>query len=268
MTNRKVTICILLVFCSCLTGQNSERIYSSSAKGRGVRHDIDLADIHADLAQNRIASFTPQVPSTQCRNKSVRFDCEIDVSSFSSSSASSEVTYQEQKPSGLPGDYSVSKPSPYPTPLTLTNDMQTPGTVFPSYLHNKETGKTPRIRSQYVYPVLNPVENAAQLKELIAKSVGSDDYSAQLKEQCEEGANAAEKELNVDTSLSSWLPPKQAHQGRNNRSFIGKTPVDRPILGMVAAHWNADETVSSPPKWWDGNGIPNSTNKYKEVSHS
>lgn len=37
---------------------------------------------------------------------------------------------------------------------------------------------------------------------------------------------------------------------------------DRPILGMVAAHWNDKQSTS--PKWWDGKGIPNSTNKYKE----
>eukprot|EP01018_Ginkgo_biloba_P031462 Gb_38139 [translate_table: standard] len=37
---------------------------------------------------------------------------------------------------------------------------------------------------------------------------------------------------------------------------------DRPILGTVAAHWN--DIQSASPKWWDGKGIPNSTNKYKE----
>jgi hypothetical protein len=39
---------------------------------------------------------------------------------------------------------------------------------------------------------------------------------------------------------------------------------DRPILGTVAAHWN-NLSSSSTQKWWDGKGIPNSTNKYKEV---
>ncbi|CAE6014258.1 unnamed protein product [Arabidopsis arenosa] len=33
---------------------------------------------------------------------------------------------------------------------------------------------------------------------------------------------------------------------------------------MVAAHWNEKEQSQISPKWWDGNGIPNSTNKYKE----
>ncbi|KAK9052605.1 hypothetical protein SSX86_029235 [Deinandra increscens subsp. villosa] len=236
---------------SCVTGNNSERLNSSSAEAGGVKHDSENADIHADQAQ--------------CRNKYVRFDCEIDASSFSLNSSSSEVTCQEPKSSAYPSDYSVSKPSPYPTPLNLTNDMQTPGTIFPSYLHNKEIGKNPRIRSQNVSPVLTPVENAAQLKKLVEESFSFDDYPAQSEEHSEKGASTAGKELNVDTSLSSWLPPKQkTHLAGNSRSFVGRTPVDRPILGMVAAHWNADETVESPPKWWDGNGIPNSTNKYKE----
>ena len=43
-----------------------------------------------------------------------------------------------------------------------------------------------------------------------------------------------------------------------------KTPGDRPILGTVAAHWDADEP-HEPPKLWGGNGIPNTTTKYKEV---
>ncbi|KAI5078505.1 hypothetical protein GOP47_0006176 [Adiantum capillus-veneris] len=35
---------------------------------------------------------------------------------------------------------------------------------------------------------------------------------------------------------------------------------ERPILGTVAAHWSPITTR----KWWDGKGIPNSTNKYQE----
>nr|GEW40385.1 protein JASON-like [Tanacetum cinerariifolium] len=206
---------------SCVTGQNSERLFSSTSY-------VEILDVDTDQKQNPTAS----------RNKSVRFEGEIDASSYSLNSSSSEVTCEEPKTFGLPSDYSVSKPSPYPTPISLTDDMQTPGTVFPSYVRDKD------IRNN---PLLKPVENVDQFKEMMKENFGSND-----------------KQLNVDTSLSSWLPPKQAHQGRANRPFTGKTPGDRPIIGMVAAHWNADVPVASPPKWWDGNGIPNSTNKYKE----
>ncbi|KAI7724673.1 hypothetical protein M8C21_004550, partial [Ambrosia artemisiifolia] len=140
---------------SCVTGHNSERLNSSSAEGGGVKHDSENAGIHVGLAQRR--------------NKSVRFDCDIGASPYSLNSSSSEVTCQEPKSSGYPSDYSVSKPSPYPTPLSLSDDMQTPGTVFPSYIRTKEFEKNPRTRSHNLSPVLTPVENAAQLKKLVAE---------------------------------------------------------------------------------------------------
>ncbi|XP_020968975.1 protein JASON isoform X2 [Arachis ipaensis] len=80
-----------------------------------------------------------------------------------------------------------------------------------------------------------------------------------------------ENESKVEESLSSWLKPASVIlEERNKRmemanSHTRKAPSDRPIIGMVAAHWNEDEESHfPPPKWWDGNGIPNSTNKYKE----
>ncbi|XP_078437752.1 aspartyl/glutamyl-tRNA(Asn/Gln) amidotransferase subunit isoform X2 [Wolffia australiana] len=52
---------------------------------------------------------------------------------------------------------------------------------------------------------------------------------------------------------------------------ISNTPIsksfeaDRPIIGLVAVHWKEDDDTSLvSPKLWDGNGIPNSTSKYKE----
>lgn len=79
------------------------------------------------------------------------------------------------------------------------------------------------------------------------------------------------EDVKNEESLSSWFKPiSSAKKEANNKGFgenvhRGRTPGDRPILGMVAAHWNEDETSRISPKWWDGNGIPNSTNKYKEV---
>nr|GMC88328.1 protein JASON [Ipomoea batatas] len=73
--------------------------------------------------------------------------------------------------------------------------------------------------------------------------------------------------MNVEASLSSWLKPslRQSSTQPFGRSIHhDKTLGDRPILGMVAAHWNENETSHVSPKWWDGNGIPNSTHKYKE----
>ena len=60
--------------------------------------------------------------------------------------------------------------------------------------------------------------------------------------------------------------------GFEERSFTPKSKnleVDRPIIGMVAVHWSEeDDKTKVSPKSFDGNGIPNSTNKYKEVRYS
>ncbi|XBI84443.1 hypothetical protein VPH35_092751 [Triticum aestivum] len=79
-------------------------------------------------------------------------------------------------------------------------------------------------------------------------------------------------------SLSQWLKPPSSSKAIRDESYTSDTfnsakssDEDRPIIGMVAAHWKSEEPDNFTPKWWDGKGIPNSTNKYKEVksiSHS
>ncbi|KAJ9553942.1 hypothetical protein OSB04_017987 [Centaurea solstitialis] len=266
---------------SHMTGEYTDTICTSSSEVYGVGHAVK--DTPAP-ALNPSTSCTPMVPSTQWKNKSVRFEGQNDACSTSSSSSSPKTTNQNFKPSELPFDQSVPKPSPYPTPLKLTDDMQTPGTVFPSYVYNKETGKNPRIRLQYAYSGVNH-ENISKLKAPIESKLSSVQCSALGEEsdeqfdeenpqsQVELQANASEKEVNADDTLSSWLPPpKLSYEGRKDQSLVpiseglhdfGRTPGERPILGVAAAHWNAENTPFSP-KWWDGNGIPNTTTKYKE----
>ncbi|CAL4919363.1 unnamed protein product [Urochloa decumbens] len=72
-------------------------------------------------------------------------------------------------------------------------------------------------------------------------------------------------------SLSHWLKPPNPKKPFRDESLTGdrshsakSSDEDRPIIGMVAAHWKDTEPANSTPKWFDGNGIPNSTNKYKE----
>ncbi|XP_062209450.1 protein JASON-like [Phragmites australis] len=72
-------------------------------------------------------------------------------------------------------------------------------------------------------------------------------------------------------SLSQWLKPPNPKKPFRDEALTGdrsqsakSTDEDRPIIGMVAAHWKDKEPENFAPKWWDGNGIPNSTNKYKE----
>ncbi|OAY57337.1 protein JASON isoform X2 [Manihot esculenta] len=214
------------------------------------------------------------------KKKYVRFECNLDTSS--SKGSSFENGGQNLSKFESQGDFSVTKPSPKLTPLKLSDEMQTPGTVFPTNVE-LANGKT-RIRSQYVYPVRNPVENASQWKVRLEDDSSSFQVTSQLMESSEQLENSTPKsaggkeassvpELKVEASLSSWFKPRQStcdNDDPNDRTAsrknfrFGKTPMDRPIIGMVAAHWNENEPSHISPKSWDGNGIPNSTNKYKE----
>ncbi|GAV90601.1 hypothetical protein CFOL_v3_34010 [Cephalotus follicularis] len=186
----------------------------------------------------------------QYKNKSVRFDGNFDISSTKGSSSGSASQTSKK----------------FESPENLAN------------------GKT-RIRSQYVYSVLNPVENECQWKVIKKEDSNSYQMSGELKEfldQSEHTAAMSEvgmketsagKDLKVEASLSSWLKSSTSIADDGNQNFLDnsrknhhfvKTPGERPIIGMVAAHWNEDEFSHISPKWWDGNGIPNSTNKYKE----
>nr|ACR34418.1 unknown [Zea mays] len=81
-------------------------------------------------------------------------------------------------------------------------------------------------------------------------------------------SNTSELEL---PSLAQWLKPPNPKKAFRDEAVTGdrshsakSSDEDRPIIGMVAAHWKDKEPANFTSKWWDGNGIPNSTNKYKE----
>lgn len=268
---------------SCVSNiQNSGAVSIGSTEGSGTGSSYTAAKVHTHRTEHIITSESPQLSAThtQCRNKSVRFECDSDLSSFRGSS--SESSGQDLKKDESPGNQSTSKPSPYPTPLKLSDEMQTPGTVFPANLDTFPTGKT-RIRSQYVYPVFNPVESVSQWNLLKEEDPDFHQLSGELRESLDQPENETPKvkettketfpdELKVEASLSTWLKPIPSSKDGNNQKFVGvsgrpraaRTPMDGPIIGMVAAHCNEDEPSRISPKWWDGNGIPNSTNKYKE----
>lgn len=273
---------------SCMTErQNTETFSANSSESNGMQNATPNKVI-PEMDMNPASSFVSAhctAPNVRYKNKSVRFDCEPEISSASSKSCSSEISSQNSKQSEPAGNTSTGKPSPYPTPLKLTDEMQTPGTVFSGYVDGTGQART-RIRSQYVYPVLNPVENASQWKVYKDEDSNSNTLNNEngesLKDTDEDtpvseagkGEDLVGQDLKLEASLSPWLrapssnlDDKGEHVGPNfaaNFKFK-RTPSDRPILGMVAAHWNDDDEASRiPPKWWDGNGIPNSTNKYKE----
>lgn len=276
---------------SCMTdGQNGQSLLKNAIHGSGSSNTPTSIKFDANQANRDAASEVSSTfaPSAQHMNKIVRFDCESDLSAVSSKSNSSALDSENSKQAEFSGNYYASKNSPYTTPLKLSDEMQTPGTVFPTYIDNIANGKAARIRSQYVYPVLNPVDRASQVKELSDEESNSKLWSSNMTETGERPNQAIvlselgmsgiretsdDKDSKVEASLSSWLKPSSINQDEgkqhtgsvhSNNFHYGKTPGDRPILGLVAAHWKHDENSRISPKWWDGNGIPNSTNKYKE----
>ncbi|XP_052107822.1 protein JASON isoform X2 [Arachis duranensis] len=234
----------------------------------------------ADRAENNPAPDSPWLATeTQRKCKSVRFKCDTGLSSCGSSSDDSRL-----KKSWSPNNQNANKRSPYPTPLKLFDEMQTPGTVCPATLEELPNGRA-RVRSQFVYPTHKPDEDVFQRKILEEKDLNSEHDSSELRDSAEQaqiatptpqkGSNQVlkENESKAEVSLSNWLRPAPIDQEKGNKRVesassqiphFRKTSADRPILGVAAAHFENEDSNICPPKWWDGNGIPNSTTKYKE----
>ncbi|XP_019435056.1 PREDICTED: protein JASON isoform X1 [Lupinus angustifolius] len=226
----------------CIEGSRTEIIHSANL-----------------TAKNAVPISPWPATDTQRKNKSVRFECETDLSSCGKGK------------------------SPYPTPLKLFEEMQTPGTVYPASLDDLPNGKH-RVRSQFVFPACGPGGNLFQCKILEEKDFDpnqdpSDSVEQSQNETRTQGKGlktvSKEDEFEEEASLASYLKPASITQEEKNKTmetaysqtqYFHKTPAsDRPIIGVVAAHWNEDDVSHiSRPKWWDGNGIPNSTTKYKE----
>ncbi|XP_030466722.1 protein JASON-like [Syzygium oleosum] len=219
----------------------------------------------------------PSASHTQNRNKSVHFDPGTDICSLRID------TSHGIKDSEFLGNQSTMKLSPYPTPLKLSDEMQTPGTVFPANMENLPYGK-PRIRSEYIYSVPSSYQNNMQLKVFKDEDGHNHRPLGELNESLGQPVNetlnrgtwldetCSEQGFKGETTLSAWLKPP-LHLENDGSKFgsvsyrktrLTRTPTDRPIIGLVAAHWKEEEQSHVSQKWWDGNGIPNSTNKYKE----
>ncbi|OEL23410.1 hypothetical protein BAE44_0015572 [Dichanthelium oligosanthes] len=228
-----------------------------------------------------------------------------------------------------------SSDSPYPTPLILRGDMQTPGTVYTACMGTSKRGKRARASRQFIYPVLRPIENKLQWMELKAESpvlssnppkrrnlsadfsekpqqtfasstatktespksesfpfhdnCAEQDEAISPEEQESKGQNVNEQlfeggELSKQdseygkhgvSSLSYWLKPASAddesQRDSNTEDNVGKESCyekgvfDVPIFPAVGFNWDNDNPTPVLPKAWDGNGIPNTTTKYKEV---
>uniref|UniRef100_A0A0E0JW17 Protein JASON n=1 Tax=Oryza punctata TaxID=4537 RepID=A0A0E0JW17_ORYPU len=74
-------------------------------------------------------------------------------------------------------------------------------------------------------------------------------------------------------SLSCWLKPPSSAGGSQSdtegkvvkqRCYENSVFTDLPIFTASGLNWDSDKPTPVLPKVWDGNGIPNTTTKYKE----
>ncbi|XP_078437436.1 uncharacterized protein LOC144708016 isoform X6 [Wolffia australiana] len=122
--------------------------------------------------------------------------------------------------------------SPAPTPLKFTEEMETPGTVYPAKLENQRLGSTAQIRSQFLYP--------------IQKSI------------CSETEKVAAEETHLPEDLVQVLNSKHSPE-------LDLQSNDCSSDGIENFKCSDEEGCNFPsPEQWQGKGIPNSTRKYKE----
>ncbi|KAG7645338.1 hypothetical protein ISN45_At01g006050 [Arabidopsis thaliana x Arabidopsis arenosa] len=240
--------------------RDNARISSASSDGTEVE-SVGTA-IKGELDRTARPTFTAG------KNKSVRFECDLDQSNSSNSSENGS----SRKPE-MGGKICFTVSSPNPTPLKLSDEMQTPGTIYPANMESGGRGR-PRIRSQFVHSVSNIMENASLYKvykdshegldyeeQIEAETPSSETYGEKVEESSDE------KLSKFEASFSPWLNQINENIAALNERTPGVgviTPGDRPIIGLVAAQWIENEQTEISPKMWDGNGIPNSTTKYKE----
>lgn len=196
---------------------------------------------------------------TQKKNKSVRFESENDLVSYQSPPVGGHVQKNKSPDSQMP-----SNRSPYPTPLKLSDELQTPGTVYPASLDGLCDGKH-RVRSQLVYTNCNVGENLLLTKLLEVQGLNPEHDSSEL---------GVEQDHKLEASLSSWLEVEHAsiimEEGNGEMESASDFEIlksaDTPSIGAVPAELNEDEDSHlASPKAHEVNGIPNTTKKYKEV---
>ncbi|CAN6230456.1 unnamed protein product [Urochloa humidicola] len=270
----------------------------------------------------------PEEPDTLIHEQNIDEGI-VRVESESLSSSQDNLSFQNMR-----DQKTDSSDSPYPTPLVLRGDIQTPGTVYSACMGTSKPGKRARASRQFIYPVLRPIENKLQWMELKAESPVvasnppkrrniSEDFSEKPQhtfassmatqtespksesfpshDNCAEQEEAISPEepkgQNVNqqlfeggeqsrqnseygkhgvSSLSYWLKPSSSddvsHDDTNAEDNVGKEPCydyeknvfDVPIFPASGFNWDIDNPTPVLPKPWDGNGIPNTTTKYKE----
>ncbi|CAN8247526.1 unnamed protein product [Cochlearia groenlandica] len=188
------------------------------------------------------------------KRKSVRFVFDLDQYQSSSSTKTSTSIKSE-----MAGETNIIAISPNPASLKLSDEIQTHGTIFPANRESQFVQSASNITESYsLFKLLEDSDESQDKTD--TESTTSVTFGGKLEEISDESYQIGESE----TSLSPKM--KQSEEECNTNMSASSTIAlgDRPIIGMVAAHWNEKEQSQTPPKLWDGKGIPNSTNKYKE----
>ncbi|KAL9253346.1 JASON-like protein [Drosera capensis] len=184
----------------------------------------------------------------------------------------------------LAGNQSVRKLSPCPTPLKITDDMQTPGTVFANSLGRLAYRNTGRIRAQYVYTILAPLQKVPHINLLNQEGINlplasiTEMDTASLKEnltpssEIEAGELSGNSDLKSGFSLDAKLTsPSSFHGCKEYRGAVclgngisRSNHGDRPALVMVDT--NSEQGEKLPDVSVKGDGVDaslDSTTKYK-----
>ncbi|CAA7034086.1 unnamed protein product [Microthlaspi erraticum] len=251
---------------SCLTDAVSCARISAGFSDAGEESQESIGTSFRD-GVDRTGKVSLKAGKITRKTKSVRFELDIDQP-YPSSSSKKSASRIPKKPSKI----NISATSHNPTTLKLCDEIQTPVTIFPANLDPEVRGR-PRIRSQFVHSASTLTEDSSicNIPEDSEESVEQAEVQAckantetesPTSETLEESSD--EKYEIGETSISPRVKQSKEISNTKMEALSTITHGDRPIIGMVAAHWNEEEQSQISPKWWDGNGIPNSTNKYKE----
>uniref|UniRef100_A0A0E0G1W4 Protein JASON n=1 Tax=Oryza nivara TaxID=4536 RepID=A0A0E0G1W4_ORYNI len=101
----------------------------------------------------------------------------------------------------------------------------------------------------------------------------SENDSRKLLDDADQLKYNADSERKGVASLSCWLKPPSSAGGSQSdtegkvvkqRCYENSVFTDLPIFTASGLNWDNDKPTPVLPKVWDGNGIPNTTTKYKE----
>ncbi|CAL5049219.1 unnamed protein product [Urochloa decumbens] len=166
--------------------------------------------------------------------------------------------------------------SPFATPLVLSDDMQTPGTVYTSHRGASMSGKRVQTRKQFIYPVLRPIENRLQQMKLTEDSSPLLSSNPPKRRNLEEDSVKKPKQTSSNSVaksgfLSHWV--KSSKDVDNQGDVKGAAgdqydecsfPTNKPVFMASDLNWDIENPTPRLPKTWDGSCIPNTTTRYKE----